>query len=400
MLRLEPEMPQAGAKILIIGVGGGGNNTVDRMIREHVVGVEYYCLNTDRQQLLNCSTPNILQIGGGATKGLGAGADPQVGKKAAMESQEEIAEIVRDVDMVFVTCGMGGGTGTGAAPVVAGIARAAGALTIGVVTTPFRFEAKVRMNNALQGIEELKDNVDTLIVVPNEKLLQIVERGTSLPEALKKADEVLQQGIRGITDLINIPGLINLDFADIRTVLQDKGMAHFGMGEARGADKCIEAVKAAANSPLLETSIINASDIIINLTGEVLVQETNEAGMYISQLAGEDTNVIFGVVDDPSMEDCVRATMIAAGLGGEAHRRKKKEASLPTVLRPVPEPGRVQERPKPQEEEIPVWQKETVEPAFLEKTARKETIESDPLPEQKQKKTVSSLQVPKFLQRN
>ncbi|RDU24462.1 cell division protein FtsZ [Anaerosacchariphilus polymeriproducens] len=314
MLELFSNEANSNAKILVIGVGGGGNNTIDRMIEEKVDGVEFYCINTDKQQLNKCKTANVIQIGAQETRGLGAGANPEVGAKAAMESAEAIQEIVKNADMVFVTCGMGGGTGTGAAPVVAEIAKNSGALTIGVVTKPFAFEARTRMNNALMGIEKLKESVDTLIVVPNDKLLQIVDRKTTMPDALKKADEVLQQGIQGITDLINIPGLINLDFADVRTVMQDKGIAHFGIGEASGVDKCIEAVKKAANSPLLETSISNASHVIINVSGDVNLIDANDAAEYVQQLAGENANIIFGVVYDESVTDSVRITIIAAGL--------------------------------------------------------------------------------------
>ena len=285
MLELISNEAAEGAKILVIGVGGGGNNTVDRMINEKVEGVHFYCVNTDKQQLDRCLTPNVVQIGANITKGLGAGANPEIGQKAAEESSEALEEVIKDADMVFVTCGMGGGTGTGAAPVVARIAKENGVLTVGVVTKPFKFEAKTRMRNAEEGIERLKEYVDTLIVVPNDRLLEIVDRKTTLPDALKKADEVLQQGIQGITDLINITGLINLDFADVKTVMKDKGLAHFGIGVSSGSEKCIEAAKAAANSPLLETSIEHATHVIINISGDVSLVEASEASEYIQQLA-------------------------------------------------------------------------------------------------------------------
>ena len=222
------------ANILVIGVGGAGNNAVNRMIDEGIKGVNFACVNTDKQILKRCKAPECLQIGEKLTKGLGAGAKPEIGEKAAEENREELAEIVKDADMVFVTCGMGGGTGTGAAPVVAQIAKDMGKLTVGIVTKPFKFEGKVRMNNALSGIDKLKESVDTLIVIPNDKLLAICDRRTTMPEALRKADEVLQQGVQGITDLINTPAVINLDFADVNTVMKDKGIAHIGIGEGYG----------------------------------------------------------------------------------------------------------------------------------------------------------------------
>ena len=246
MLEIKTNESEAAAKIIVVGVGGGGNNAVNRMIDEQIAGVEFIAINTDKQALQLCKAPTLMQIGDKLTKGLGAGAKPEIGEKAAEESAEEIQSALKGADMVFVTCGMGGGTGTGATPVVARIAKEQGALTVGVVTKPFKFESKTRMNNALAGIEKLKENVDTLIVIPNDKLLEIVDRRTTMPEALKKADEVLQQGIQGITDLINVPSLINLDFADVQTVMTDKGIAHIGIGQGKGDDKALEAVKQAA----------------------------------------------------------------------------------------------------------------------------------------------------------
>ena len=241
MLEIKTNESEAAAKIIVVGVGGGGNNAVNRMIDEQIAGVEFIAINTDKQALQLCKAPTLMQIGDKLTKGLGAGAKPEIGEKAAEESAEEIQSALKGADMVFVTCGMGGGTGTGATPVVARIAKEQGALTVGVVTKPFKFESKTRMNNALAGIEKLKENVDTLIVIPNDKLLEIVDRRTTMPEALKKADEVLQQGIQGITDLINVPSLINLDFADVQTVMTDKGIAHIGIGQGKGDDKALEA---------------------------------------------------------------------------------------------------------------------------------------------------------------
>lgn len=314
LLEIKTNESDLAAKIIVIGVGGGGNNAVNRMIDEGIMGVEFVCVNTDKQHLSNCKAGNCIQIGEKLTKGLGAGADPEVGKAAAEENREELTELVKGADMVFVTCGMGGGTGTGAAPVIAGIAKEMGILTVGIVTKPFRFEARSRMNNATSGIDELKKNVDTLIVIPNDKLLEIVDRRTSMPDALKKADEVLQQGVQGITDLINVPGLINLDFADVQTVMKDKGIAHIGIGTGSGDDKCVEAVKEAISSPLLETTIEGASHVIINISGDVGLQEANDAAMYIEELTGESTNIIFGVMFPEAEDDSVKITVIATGL--------------------------------------------------------------------------------------
>ncbi len=310
------EAETAAANLLVVGVGGAGNNAVNRMIDEGIKGVEFVCINTDKQILKRCKAPICMQIGEKITKGLGAGAKPEIGEKAAEESREELAEIVKDADMVFVTCGMGGGTGTGAAPVVAKIAKDMGKLTVGIVTKPFQFEGKVRMQNAINGIERLKESVDTLIVIPNDKLLAICDRRTTMPEALRKADEVLQQGVQGITDLINTPALINLDFADVVTVMKDKGIAHIGIGVGRGDDKCVEAVKQAITSPLLETSIDGASHVIVNVSGEVSMIEANEAVSYVQELAGDDATIIFGAMYDETSSDSVMITVIATGLEG------------------------------------------------------------------------------------
>ncbi len=302
------------AKIIVIGVGGAGNNAVNRMIDENIGGVEFIGVNTDSQALTLCKAPTTIQIGEKLTKGLGAGAQPEIGEKAAEESTEELSAAVKGADMVFVTCGMGGGTGTGAAPVVAKLAKEQGILTVGVVTKPFKFEAKQRMVNALSGIDRLKESVDTLIVIPNDKLLEIVDRRTTMPDALKKADEVLQQAVQGITDLINLPALINLDFADVSTVMKDKGMAHIGIGSAKGDDKALEAVKLAVASPLLETTINGATHVIINISGDISLMDANDAASYVQDLAGEDANIIFGAKYDESMSDAATITVIATGL--------------------------------------------------------------------------------------
>ena len=317
MLEIKINEAENAARILVIGVGGAGNNAVNRMVEENIMGVEFIGINTDKQALQFCKAPTAMQIGEKLTKGLGAGAKPEIGEKAAEESQEEISQALKGADMVFVTCGMGGGTGTGAAPVIAQIAKDMGILTVGVVTKPFRFEARQRMNNALKGIENLKNAVDTLIVIPNDRLLEIVDRRTTMPDALKKADEVLLQAVQGITDLINVPGLINLDFADVQTVMTDKGIAHIGIGKAKGDEKALEAVKQAVSSPLLETTIEGASHVSINISGDISLIEANEAAGYVQELAGDDANIIFGAMYDENAEDEVTITVIATGL--DAH---------------------------------------------------------------------------------
>ena len=310
MLEIMTNETEAAARIIVIGVGGAGNNAVNRMVEEQIGGVEFIGVNTDKQALKLCKAPTAIQIGEKLTKGLGAGAKPEMGEKAAEESAEEIQAALKGADMVFVTCGMGGGTGTGATPVLARAAKEMGILTVGVVTKPFRFEAKQRMNNALAGIEKLKASVDTLIVIPNDKLLEIVDRRTTMPEALKKADEVLQQGVQGITDMIYNPGLINVDFADIQTVMRDKGIAHIGMGVA---DEELEAIKTAMESPLLETTVAGATDVIVNFAGAVGMLEAQQAVEYLKDEAGDDVNVIFGTVN-ADFGDQISATIIATGI--------------------------------------------------------------------------------------
>ena len=348
MLEIMSNEAESSAKIIVIGVGGAGNNAVNRMVEEAIGGVEFVGVNTDKQALTLCKAPTVLQIGEKITKGLGAGAQPEVGQKAAEESIEEVKQLIEGADMVFVTCGMGGGTGTGAAPVIAAAAKEMGILTVGVVTKPFRFEAKTRMNNALSGIENLKKAVDTLIVIPNDKLLEIVDRRTTMPEALRKADEVLQQAVQGITDLINLPALINLDFADVQTVMTDKGIAHIGIGEARGDDKAMEAVQQAVSSPLLETTIQGASHVIINVSGDISLMDANDAASYVQNLTGEDTNIIFGALYDDKEADYVRITVIATGLDDETARKpsvsrdKKTAKTEEAVQQPVQQTAHVE----------------------------------------------------------
>ena len=345
MLEIMSNEAESSAKIIVIGVGGAGNNAVNRMVEETLGGVEFVGVNTDKQALTLCKAPTVLQIGEKITKGLGAGAQPEVGQKAAEESIEEVKQLIEGADMVFVTCGMGGGTGTGAAPVIAAAAKEMGILTVGVVTKPFRFEAKTRMNNALAGIENLKKAVDTLIVIPNDKLLEIVDRRTTMPEALRKADEVLQQAVQGITDLINLPALINLDFADVQTVMTDKGIAHIGIGEARGDDKAMEAVQQAVSSPLLETTIKGATHVIINISGDISLMDANDAASYVQELTGEEANIIFGAMYDDSVADYARITVIATGLTDAAPKAGssfggRSNASSPfSVRKPAAQTG-------------------------------------------------------------
>ena len=310
MVEIMPSVENTQARILVIGVGGAGNNAVNRMVDENVQGVELVGVNTDRQALSLCKAETKIQIGEKLTKGLGAGAKPEIGEAAVEENREEITELVQGSDMVFVTCGMGGGTGTGAAPIIAEISKGLGILTVGVVTKPFTFEGKPRMNNAMSGIARLQDQVDTMIVIPNDKLLQICDKRTTIPDALKKADEVLQQGVQGITDMIYSPGLINVDFADIQTVMRDKGIAHIGMGVA---DEELEAIKTAMESPLLETTVAGATDVIVNFAGAVGMLEAQQAVEYLKDEAGDDVNVIFGTVN-ADFGDQISATIIATGI--------------------------------------------------------------------------------------
>ena len=307
------------ANIKVIGVGGAGNNAVNRMIEAGIKNVEFIAINTDRQALLLSKAPSRIQIGEKITRGLGAGANPDIGSQAAEESKTEIAEALKGADMVFVTAGMGGGTVTGAAPIVAGAAKEMGILTIGVVTKPFTFEGKKRLSQAERGIDALKGKVDTLVVIPNDKLLQVIDRKTSIIEAFKMADDVLRQGVQGISDLIATPGLINLDFADVKTIMLDKGMAHMGIGRASGENRAEDAAKQAIQSPLLETSIEGANGVIINITGgpDVGLHEANVAAELVQRSADPEANIIFGTVTDDSLGDEIVITVIATGFEKE-----------------------------------------------------------------------------------
>ena len=303
------------AQIKVIGCGGGGNNAVNRMIASGLKNVEFIAVNTDKQALMLSQATQKIQIGDKLTKGLGAGANPEIGQKAAEESKEEIAQAIKGADMVFITAGMGGGTGTGAAPVIASIAKSMGILTVGVVTKPFPFEGRKRMLHAEQGTKSLKDSVDTLVTIPNERLLSIVDKKTTLVESFRYADDVLRQGVQGISDLITIPGLVNLDFADVRTVMIDKGLAHMGVGRGKGDNRAQEAARQAISSPLLETSIVGATGVLLNITGgtDLGLLEINEAAEIVQQAADPDANIIFGAVIDESLKDEISITVIATG---------------------------------------------------------------------------------------
>ena len=303
------------ATIKVIGVGGAGNNAVNRMLDQGIKSVDFIAVNTDRQALQKSKASTKIQIGEKITRGLGAGANPDVGAQSAEESKTELSEVLRGADMVFVTCGMGGGTGTGAAPIVAGLAKEMGILTIGVVTKPFTFEGKKRLAQAERGIESLKSKVDTLIVIPNDKLLQIIDRKTSMAEAFLMADDVLRQGVQGISDLITVTGTVNLDFADVKTIMLNTGMAHMGTGRASGENKAEDAAKEAIQSPLLETSIEGARGVSINITGgeDLGLQEVNTAAELIQRSVDPEANIIFGTVIDPEMQDEIKITVIATG---------------------------------------------------------------------------------------
>lgn len=329
----EQSLPVANpAKIKVVGVGGGGGNAVNRMIKAGLTGVDFWAMNTDAQVLEMSSADNKIRLGNKLTAGLGAGGDPSVGEKAAEETRDDIVKALDGADMVFVTSGMGGGTGTGAAPVVAKIAKELGALTIGVVTKPFSFEGKRRLNQALQGLEKLKETVDALIVIPNDKLLEVVERRTTMKEAFQVVDEVLLRGVQGISDIITVPGLINVDFADVKAVMQSSGSALMGIGRGSGEGRAMEAAKLAINSPLLETSINGASGIILNVTGgsDMTLHEVTEAAQVIHDAVLDDAIVTFGSVIDDRIQGEIQITVIATGfeLKGTASSLGRKEPDL------------------------------------------------------------------------
>jgi cell division protein FtsZ len=329
------------ALIKVVGVGGGGTNAVNRMVDAGLAGVEFIAVNTDAQALMMCDADVKIHIGSQSTRGLGAGADPAVGQAAAQESRDELKEALKGADMVFVTAGEGGGTGTGGAPIVAELARELQALTVGVVTKPFVFEGRKRSQQAELGIDNLRDRVDTLIVIENDRLLQVVEKKTSVVDAFRMADDILRQGVQGITDLITVPGLVNLDFADVRTIMREAGSALMGIGTASGENRAAEAARAAVSSPLLETTIEGATGILLNITGgpEIGLFEVNEAAEVVTSAADQNANVIFGAVIDDAMGDEVRVTVIATGFGNGRRRRRSAEREAPVPSVPVPGGG-------------------------------------------------------------
>ena len=345
MLEFDMSMDDQLAVIKVIGVGGGGNNAVNRMIEHGVQGVDFIAVNTDAQALNLSKAEYKLQIGGKLTRGLGAGANPEVGKKAAEESREQLEEVLRGADMVFVTAGMGGGTGTGAAPVIAQIARELGALTVGVVTRPFKFEGRKRQTQAVGGITAMKQAVDTLIVIPNDKLLEIVDKSTPMLEAFREADNVLRQGVQGISDLIATPGLINLDFADVKTIMSDKGSALMGIGIATGENRATDSAKKAISSPLLETSIDGAKGVIMNITGgmNLSLYEVQEAADIVAMASDEEVNMIFGAVINENLSDEIIVTVIATGFSDDiltgAQGAQSARPSLNTIRQPLQNNG-------------------------------------------------------------
>lgn len=320
------------AKIKVIGVGGGGNNAVNRMIEHGVRGVDFIALNTDKQSLFSSKAENKIQLGEKITKGLGAGANPDIGAKSAEENREEILQALKGSDMIFITAGMGGGTGTGAAPIVAEIAKELGILTVGVVTKPFGFEGRKRLLQAEQGINNLKTRVDTLVTIPNDRLLQIADKKTTIADAFSMADDVLKQGIQGISDLISVPNLINLDFADVKTIMHDKGIAHMGIGQASGDNRATEAAQQAIQSPLLETSIEGAKSVLLNITGgeDLGIFEVNEAADLIRAAVDEDANIIFGAGIDETLGEAIKITVIATGFGDSPSIVRKKASKAST----------------------------------------------------------------------
>jgi cell division protein FtsZ len=324
------------AVLKVVGVGGGGTNAVNRMVDVGLAGVEFIGVNTDAQALLMADADVKIQVGAQVTRGLGAGADPEIGFAAAQESRDELKEALKGADMVFITAGEGGGTGTGGAPIVAELGQEIGALTVGVVTRPFAFEGRKRAEQAERGIDQLRDRVDTLIVIENDRLLQVVERQTSVVDAFRMADDILRQGVQGITDLITEPGLVNLDFADVRTIMRDAGSALMGIGRASGENRAAEAARSAVSSPLLEASIEGATGILLNVTGgsDIGLFEVNEAAEVVTGAADQNANVIFGAVIDDAMSEDVQVTVIATGFGGQSRRRRRREA--PAVERSAP----------------------------------------------------------------
>lgn len=389
--------------IKVVGVGGGGNNAINRMIAAGLKGVDFIAVNTDKQALALSKAPDKLQLGEKLTRGLGAGADPEIGRQAAEESRDEIAAMFHGANLVFVTAGMGGGTGTGAAPVIANIAREMGVLTVGVVTRPFAFEGRVRAANAERGIQELMGNVDTLVTIPNDRLLGIVGKGTPVTEAFRLADDVLRQGIAGIAELISQPMLINLDFADVCTIMRDAGMAHMGIGLAKGDNRTMDAAKQAIHSPLLETSIEGATGVLINITGgeDLGMLEVQEAAELITQAADAGANIIFGAAIDPSMRDEVRITVIATGFGGNAaHRPAPQRVIIPATRTTPAEIQKAVAQPPPEvknyiEEEVDDGGPQLPKWIFPDKAVNSSTQGQDEIDDQ----ASTPFEVPAFIRR-
>lgn len=330
---LEEKTTIEGARIKVIGVGGGGNNAVDRMIEAGVTKADFICVNTDAQQLANVKAPTTLQIGAKLTNGLGAGAKPEIGRQAAEETKDEIKNLMKDTEMVFVTAGMGGGTGTGAAPIIAEAAKSLGVLTVAVVTKPFFFEGPQRMNNAEEGIKQLADKVDAIVTIPNDLLLKIADKKVTIKDSFKLADDVLRQGVQGIIEVITQQGIINCDFADVRSIMKDSGVAHMGIGVGKGENAAQDAVRAAIESPLLETSIEGAENVLLNITGgsEFSLVDMGEVSSIVRDLVSEDANIIVGTAMDENLKDEIKVTLIATGLDGSSKRNKDKAAELKRI---------------------------------------------------------------------
>lgn len=327
---LEENTTIDGARIKVIGVGGGGNNAVDRMIEAGVTKAEFICVNTDSQQLANVKAPTVLQIGGKLTNGLGAGAKPEIGRQAAEETKDEIKNIVKDTEMVFVTAGMGGGTGTGAAPIIAEAAKSLGVLTVAVVTKPFFFEGPQRMRNAEEGIKNLAEKVDAIVTIPNDLLLKIADKKVTIKDSFKLADDVLRQGVQGIIEVITQRGIMNCDFADVRTIMKDSGVAHMGIGIGKGENAASDAVRAAIESPLLETSIEGAENVLLNITGgsEFSLVDMGEVSSIVRDMVSEEANIIVGTAMDDNLKDEIKVTLIATGLDGSVKRGKQGDGEL------------------------------------------------------------------------
>lgn len=322
---LEENTTIDGARIKVIGVGGGGNNAVDRMIEAGITKAEFICVNTDSQQLSSVKAPTVLQIGAKLTNGLGAGAKPEVGRQAAEETKDEIKNLVKDTDMVFVTAGMGGGTGTGAAPIIAEAAKSMGVLTVAVVTKPFFFEGPQRMRNAEEGIKQLSEKVDAIVTIPNDLLLKIADKKVTIKDSFKLADDVLRQGVQGIIEVITQKGIMNCDFADVRTIMKDSGVAHMGIGVGKGENAASDAVRAAIESPLLETSIAGAENVLLNITGgsEFSLVDMGEVSGIVRDMVSEEANIIVGTAMDDNLKDEIKVTLIATGLDGGLKRNKE-----------------------------------------------------------------------------